>query len=84
MPVAAEPGGPSLTTRLSRTSWRRRRLAGGYVPLGATIYHNQVAAVLEERAGGPMTGHTFTAHTLACAAGVAVQRIVMRTDWWKE
>ncbi len=53
-------------------------LAGGYVPLGATIYHNQVAAVLEERAGGPMTGHTFTAHTLACAAGVAVQRIVTR------
>src|SRR4030095_1498402 len=53
-------------------------LAGGYVPLGATIYHNQCAAVLEERAGGPMTGHTFTAHTLACAAGVAVQRIVVR------
>jgi adenosylmethionine-8-amino-7-oxononanoate aminotransferase len=49
-------------------------LAGGYVPLGATIYHERVAAVLEERAGGPMTGHTFTGHTLACAAGVAVQR----------
>ena len=53
-------------------------LAGGYVPLGATIYHGRVAAVLEERAGGPMTGHTFTGHTLACAAGVAVQRIVAR------
>jgi adenosylmethionine-8-amino-7-oxononanoate aminotransferase len=53
-------------------------LAGGYVPLGATIYHDRVASVLEERAGGPMTGHTFTAHTLACAAGVAVQRIVTR------
>lgn len=25
-----------------------------------------------------MTGHTFTGHTLACAAGVAVQRIVSR------
>ena len=25
-----------------------------------------------------MTGHTFTGHTLACAAGVAVQRIVAR------
>jgi len=53
-------------------------LAGGYVPLGATIYHERVAAVLEERAGGPMTGHTFTGHTLACAAGVAVQRIAIR------
>jgi len=53
-------------------------LAGGYVPLGATIYHDRVAATLEARAGGPMTGHTFTGHTLACAAGVAVQRIVKR------
>jgi adenosylmethionine-8-amino-7-oxononanoate aminotransferase len=53
-------------------------LAGGYVPLGATVYHDKVAAVLEAVAGGPMTGHTFTGHTLACAAGVAVQRIVAR------
>ena len=53
-------------------------LAGGYVPLGATIYHDRVGDVLDERAGGPMTGHTFTGHTLACAAGVAVQRIVAR------
>jgi len=28
--------------------------------------------------GGPMTGHTFTGHTLACAAGAAVQRIIER------
>lgn len=53
-------------------------LAGGYVPLGVTIYHDKVAAILEAKAGGPMTGHTFTGHTLACAAGVAVQRIVLR------
>jgi hypothetical protein len=53
-------------------------LAGGYVPLGATIYHERIATILEQRAGGPMTGHTFTGHTLACAAGVAVQRIVAR------
>jgi adenosylmethionine-8-amino-7-oxononanoate aminotransferase len=53
-------------------------LAGGYVPLGATIYHEKLGRVLEERAGGPMTGHTFTGHTLACAAGVAVQRILIR------
>lgn len=53
-------------------------LAGGYVPLGATIYHDKIGSVLDDRAGGPMTGHTFTGHTLACAAGVAVQRIVIR------
>lgn len=52
-------------------------LGGGYVPLGATLYHERVAAVLDP-IGGPATGHTFTGHTLACAAGVAVQRIVER------
>lgn len=53
-------------------------LGGGYVPLGATVYHRRVADVLYDADGGPMTGHTFTGHTLACAAGVAVQRIVAR------
>ena len=28
--------------------------------------------------GGPLTGHTFTAHTAACAAGAAVQSIIKR------
>jgi adenosylmethionine-8-amino-7-oxononanoate aminotransferase len=55
-------------------------LAGGYVPLGATIYNDRVADLLAARAGGPMTGHTFTGHTLACAAGVAVQTIVARDN----
>ena len=53
-------------------------LAGGYVPLGATIYSDKIADLLMVRAGGPMTGHTFTGHTLACSAGVAVQTIVTR------
>ena len=53
-------------------------LGGGYVPLGATLYHRRIAEVLDAVSGGPMTGHTFTGHTLACAAGLAVQRIVER------
>lgn len=55
-------------------------LAGGYVPLGATIYRDHISDLLTRKAGGPMTGHTFTGHTLACAAGVAVQRIVARDN----
>jgi len=55
-------------------------LAGGYVPLGATVYSDKIAHLLTVRAGGPMTGHTFTGHTLACAAGVAVQTIVARDN----
>ena len=53
-------------------------LAAGFVPLGVTIYHDRIADPLNAKAGGPMTGHTFTGHTLACAAGVAVQQIVER------
>ncbi|MBV9317478.1 MAG: aspartate aminotransferase family protein [Gammaproteobacteria bacterium] len=53
-------------------------LAGGYLPLGATIFSREIAAALEAADGGPLTGHTFSAHTAACAAGVAVQRIIAR------
>ena len=53
-------------------------LAGGYLPLGATIYSRAVASVLEAADGGPLTGHTFTAQTTACAAGLAVQTIIAR------
>jgi adenosylmethionine-8-amino-7-oxononanoate aminotransferase len=53
-------------------------LGGGYVPLGASIYSDRVSAPIEASGGGPMTGHTFTGHTLACAAAVAVQSIMRR------
>ncbi len=53
-------------------------LAGGYLPLGATVYSRAVAAALEAADGGPLTGHTFSGHTAACAAGVAVQTIIAR------
>jgi len=53
-------------------------LGGGYVPLGAALYSRRIADVLNAVSGGPMTGHTFTGHTLACAAGAAVQRIIER------
>jgi len=53
-------------------------LGGGYLPLGAAVYHRRVAEVIDAADGGPLTGHTFTGHTAACAAGVAVQTIVRR------
>lgn len=52
-------------------------LGGGYVPFGASVYTDRVSAPIEA-AGGPMTGHTFTGHTLACTAAVAVQEIIRR------
>jgi len=53
-------------------------LGAGYLPLGAAVYHRRVAEVIDAADGGPLTGHTFTGHTAACAAGVAVQTIVRR------
>ncbi len=53
-------------------------LAGGYLPLGAAVYRKELMAPMVERYGAVRTGHTFTAHTTACAAGVAVQEIIER------
>lgn len=53
-------------------------LGGGYIPLGAAVYSRKIGDVLHARFGGPQTGHTFTGHTTACAAGVAVQKIIRR------
>jgi adenosylmethionine-8-amino-7-oxononanoate aminotransferase len=55
-------------------------LAGGYVPLSAAIYHDRLKAPMYQKHGGLLTGHTFTGHTLACAAGVAVQKIIRRDN----
>jgi adenosylmethionine-8-amino-7-oxononanoate aminotransferase len=53
-------------------------LAGGYVPLGATLVSAAVAGPIRAAHGAYQTGHTFSGHTTACAAGVAVQRIMER------
>ena len=53
-------------------------LGGGYLPLGAAVYGTRLAETILAAHGEVMTGHTFAGHTAACAAGVAVQRIVER------
>lgn len=53
-------------------------LAGGYVPLGAALYSQRISDALIAAHGGAQTGHTFTGHTAACAAGVAVQTLIER------
>ena len=53
-------------------------LAGGYVPLGAALYSKRISDALIAAHGGALTGHTFTGHTAACAAGVAVQTLIER------
>jgi adenosylmethionine-8-amino-7-oxononanoate aminotransferase len=53
-------------------------LAGGYIPLAATFCTPTVAAPILSEHGAFQTGHTFSGHTAACAAGVAVQEIIAR------
>ena len=53
-------------------------MSGGYIPLGAAVYSVSVRDALTAAYGGVMTGHTFTGHTVACAAGAAVHRIFRR------
>lgn len=53
-------------------------LGGGYVPLGAVLYAQQIGESILAADGALNTGHTFTGHTLACAAACAVQEIMLR------
>jgi adenosylmethionine-8-amino-7-oxononanoate aminotransferase len=53
-------------------------LAGGYIPLGATLVAENVSAPILREHGAFMTGHTFSGHTAACAAALAVQQIIER------
>lgn len=55
-------------------------LAAGYLPLGAAICTTAVWQVIRARDGAFGTGHTFSGHTAACAAAVAVQKIIDRED----
>jgi adenosylmethionine-8-amino-7-oxononanoate aminotransferase len=58
-------------------------LAGGYIPLGATIFSSAIGAAIAAAGGTILTGHTYSGHTAACAAGLAVQRIIERDDLLK-
>jgi adenosylmethionine-8-amino-7-oxononanoate aminotransferase len=53
-------------------------LAGGYIPLSATLVSARISQPILAEHGAYQTGHTFSGHTAACAAGLAVQRIIER------
>jgi adenosylmethionine-8-amino-7-oxononanoate aminotransferase len=53
-------------------------LAGGYIPLAATIASSEVGDTIQAQQGVILTGHTYSGHTTACAAALAVQRIIGR------
>ena len=51
-------------------------LGGGYQPIGGILVHGRVIAGLDGGSGAFMHGHTYQAHPVACAAAVAVQKVM--------
>jgi adenosylmethionine-8-amino-7-oxononanoate aminotransferase len=51
-------------------------LGGGYQPIGGILIHRRVIEALRRGTGLHRHGHTYSAHPVACAAALAVQRVI--------
>ncbi len=51
-------------------------LGGGYQPIGGILISGRVIAAFEAGSGAFMHGHTYQAHPVACAAALAVQKVI--------
>jgi adenosylmethionine-8-amino-7-oxononanoate aminotransferase len=55
-------------------------LGGGYQPIGAVMAQNHVIDAITAGSGAFQHGHTYVGHPVACAAALAVQKIVKRDN----
>ncbi|MGH8796056.1 MAG: aspartate aminotransferase family protein, partial [Caldimonas sp.] len=55
-------------------------LGGGYQPIGAVLVAERIVAALERGSGFFQHGHTYIGHPVACAAALAVQRVIRRDN----
>jgi adenosylmethionine-8-amino-7-oxononanoate aminotransferase len=55
-------------------------LGGGFAPIGAVLVAGKVFEAFEKGSGFFQHGHTYLGHPLACAAALAVQRVIRRDD----
>src|SRR6516165_808535 len=53
-------------------------LGGGYAPIGALLIAEKIFNILAEHSGAFLHSHTYMGHPLACAAALAVQRVIRR------
>jgi adenosylmethionine-8-amino-7-oxononanoate aminotransferase len=53
-------------------------LGAGYQPIGALLIQARIADAIKRGSGRFLHGHTYMAHTTACAAALAVQRVIER------
>ena len=55
-------------------------LGGGYQPIGAVMVARQIYEAIRGGSGFFQHGHTYLGHPLACAASLAVQRVVQEEN----
>jgi adenosylmethionine-8-amino-7-oxononanoate aminotransferase len=53
-------------------------LGGGYQPIGAVLAQEHLVAAMREGSGFFQHGHTYLGHPVACAAALAVQKVIER------
>src|SRR5262249_38446151 len=55
-------------------------LGGGFAPIGALLISAEIGRTLAAGSAAFRHSHTYSGHPLACAAALAVQRIIRRDD----
>src|SRR5437016_608457 len=55
-------------------------LGGGYAPIGALMMQDEIFHTIAEGSGAFQHSHTYMGHPLACAAALAVQRVIRRDN----
>jgi adenosylmethionine-8-amino-7-oxononanoate aminotransferase len=53
-------------------------LGGGYQPVGAVLAQRRIVEAMSKGSGFFQHGHTYLGHPMACAAALAVQRVIRR------
>ena len=53
-------------------------LGGGYQPVGAVLAQQKIVDAMSRGSGLFQHGHTYLGHPVACAAALAVQRVIQR------
>jgi len=53
-------------------------LGGGYAPIGALLMQERIFDAVADGSGAFQHSHTYMGHPLACAAALAVQRVIHR------
>jgi adenosylmethionine-8-amino-7-oxononanoate aminotransferase len=58
-------------------------LGAGYQPIGATLLSQKIFDAFAGGTGFFHHGHTYMGHPMACAAALAVQKVIKRPESWR-